>query len=109
MNHVATDQEGDTQTALFAGDSLQLIHRCRINLVDHRTDLSRPQVCTEGVNHIMRGPFHLVQLADLFLDRHLAQQVTDTGLDAVLAVPGFDCLCFGHDGSLVFGVGQPQR
>ena len=72
MNHVTTDKDRNTKTALLHGSLLYGIYFCRIDAVQYRTYFSFCSLlykpCTSG---------QLVHLSDLLMEGHLGKKIVD--------------------------------
>ena len=76
VDHVEAEQQRDVQPALLEGEMLQPIDLLRIGEPQHRADATVDvvRVCCRGDEPSQRDAGHQVELADLLLERHPAEQ-----------------------------------
>ncbi len=70
MYDIATDQEGNSETAFLNRDALKFIHSSQVDNVQYRTDASGSQTVTEIVRRIAVARVFLTHLANLLGQRH---------------------------------------
>ena len=74
VNHVAADEQGNTEAAFLDGNALQFVYRVDVHLVDDRADPPFPQVLAEFLHGIHVARMNLVHLPDLLRQRHPGKQ-----------------------------------
>jgi hypothetical protein len=97
VNHVAADEQRNTEAAFLDRDALQLVHRIDVDLVDDRADLSAAQRVAQRFHRRVDPRMDLVHLSDLFRQRHPAEQLGDAVVDACGIAANF-CNGRGHSG-----------
>ena len=83
VDHVATDQQRDAESAFFDGDALQLVDHLDVDFVEHGPDTAGAQRLRQVVVYVAVADIHLAHLADLLDQSHTVQQFSDALLDRV--------------------------
>jgi hypothetical protein len=81
MNDVATNQEWNAEAAFFNGDTLELIDRGDIDLIEDRTDLTGSQSLGKVVQGRTIAGIALAHLANFLGHSHALEEYADALLD----------------------------